>query len=175
MPPPASRAMPIAEDPAADSPKPTVECIAIVAPRYSGSALNVMPDVERAGVGRNGNRVEEQQRPEQERRRACGQPDQGRNDPGDAHEQNDGAVPAEANGGLVANDAGWHGQDRGDDADRHRLEQGRAAIARRHEGPEGDDPGSQRIKLEAVRAVAQDEAHRRAVAEHRHEVEQAAR
>jgi len=36
-----------------DKPKPTVECMAMVAPRYSGFALNVMPDVrapESAGM-----------------------------------------------------------------------------------------------------------------------------
>src|SRR5262245_52900889 len=53
IPPPASSATPMAHDPAADKPKPTVECIAIVAPRYSGTALKVMPDVsapESAGM-----------------------------------------------------------------------------------------------------------------------------
>ncbi len=53
MPPPASSATPMAQPPAADRPKPTVECMAMVAPRYSGWALSVMPEVsapESAGM-----------------------------------------------------------------------------------------------------------------------------
>ena len=53
MPPPASSATPMPQAPAPDKPKPTVECMAMVAPRYSGFALNVMPEVsapESAGM-----------------------------------------------------------------------------------------------------------------------------
>jgi hypothetical protein len=44
-PPQASRAAPMAHAPNAENPKPTVECIAIVAPRFSGFAAIVMPAV----------------------------------------------------------------------------------------------------------------------------------
>src|SRR5207237_8099008 len=52
-PPAASSATPIAHAPNADRPKPTVECVAIVAPRYAGLAAIAMPEVnapESAGV-----------------------------------------------------------------------------------------------------------------------------
>ena len=39
------------------------------------------------------------------------------------------------------------------------------AMARGHEGPEGDDPGAHAVELEAVRGIAQDVAHGRAVAQ----------
>src|SRR5260370_2492749 len=44
-PPAASSATPTAHDPSADRLKPTVECVAIVAPRYLGFAAIVIPDV----------------------------------------------------------------------------------------------------------------------------------
>src|SRR5690349_15847685 len=44
-PPAASSATPTSQAPSADRLKPTVECIAIVAPRYPGFAAIVMPDV----------------------------------------------------------------------------------------------------------------------------------
>src|ERR1700704_6505266 len=53
-PPAASSATPIAHAPAADRPKPTVECSAMVTPRKFGLAAAVMPDVsapESAGTG----------------------------------------------------------------------------------------------------------------------------
>src|SRR5438132_13929260 len=53
-PPAASSATPTAHAPSADRLKPTVECIAMVAPRLAGSAAMVMPEVsapEAAGTG----------------------------------------------------------------------------------------------------------------------------
>jgi hypothetical protein len=44
-PPNASSAAPTPQDPKADKPKPTVECIAIVAPRLLGSAAIAIPAV----------------------------------------------------------------------------------------------------------------------------------
>src|SRR6476620_3976632 len=44
-PPAASSATPTPQAPSADRLKPTVECMAMVAPRYLGSAAIVMPDV----------------------------------------------------------------------------------------------------------------------------------
>src|SRR6185369_889502 len=52
-PPNASSATPPTQPPSADRPKPTVECSAMVAPRFAGTALAAMPDVsapESAGI-----------------------------------------------------------------------------------------------------------------------------
>src|SRR5947209_1902189 len=52
-PPNASSATPPAQPPSADNPNPTVECSAMVAPRFAGTALAAMPDVsapESAGI-----------------------------------------------------------------------------------------------------------------------------
>src|SRR5262245_32831941 len=48
-----------------------------------------------------------------------------------------------------------------------------AVVALRHDkGPEGDDPGTHAVKLEAMRAVTEDIAERSAIAQNRPEIEE---
>ena len=110
-PPPASSATPTAHAPSADRLKPTVECIAMVAPRLSGSAAIVMPEVsapESAGTVTAYTSRRGQQHP---RRFVGQQPDQQRDQGGCEHHQRDGAMASELERKLIAENARGHGKD----------------------------------------------------------------
>src|SRR6516162_1594961 len=127
MPPPTSRAAPTLQPPTADSPKPTVEWRAIVAPLYSGWALSDIPDVrapESAGMAAAYATVSSSSR----RPGTGGKGDAGRQHGGQRHEAHDSAMATEADRRLVAEYARGHGENGNEEADADWVEQGIAAV-----------------------------------------------
>ena len=129
---------------------------------------------QRAGVGRHRDGVDHHQGQQEPRRLVGEQSDQQRHRGGGEHHRRDGAMPADPEREFIAENARGHREHGKQHADDNGRQDRGCPIPHRHEGPERDEPGPDAVELEAMRAIAEHEAHGVGVLEHRREIQQAA-